>query len=90
LWFWATVVFHLIHPSLEGPVWLKSLKSFWLMAAFFISLAAIYMNHYVDAVKPFYFWSMVDAAIVFTIVGMANGFLYRLFFKTEMVRDKGN
>lgn len=80
LWFTATAVFHLMHPALKGGMLLKSLKSFGLMCLFFISLAAVYMNHYTDAVKPFYFWSMVDALIVFTLVAVANALLYPWFF----------
>ncbi len=80
LWFTATAVFHLMHPALKGSLLIKSLKSFGLMCLFFVSLAAVYMNHYTDAVKPFYLWSMVDAVIVFTLVALANAFLYPRFF----------
>ena len=59
---------------------LRSLQGFGLMALFFISLAAVYMNHYTAPFRPFYAWSMVDALIVFTLVGIANGLLYPLFF----------
>ena len=80
LWFTAELIFHLLHPVLRGPIWVRSLKSYMLMALFFCSLAAIYMNHYSDAVKPFYLWSMVDALILFPLVGLANGILYPWFF----------
>lgn len=83
MWFWAAVVFHLIQPQLKGPFWWKSLRGYWLMGLFFCSLAAVYMNHFVDAIKPFYIWSMVDAAIVFTVVGLANAVLYPLFFRKK-------
>ncbi|REJ79359.1 MAG: hypothetical protein DWQ47_01060 [Acidobacteria bacterium] len=83
MWFWAAVVFHLIHPQLKGPFWWKSLQGYWLMGLFFCSLAAVYMNHYVDAIKPFFIWSMVDAAIVFTVVGFANALFYPLFFRKK-------
>jgi hypothetical protein len=80
VWFFATVAFHLLNPLLKGSIWVRSLKSYGLMAAFFCSLAAVYMNHYTADVKPFYFWSMVDAVIVFTIVALANALLYPRFF----------
>lgn len=92
LWFSAAAVFHLMHPALKGGMLLKSLKSYGLMCLFFVSLAAVYMNHYVDAVKPFYFWSMVDALIVFTVVALANALLYPLFLgkgKTEARNQEG-
>lgn len=81
MWFVATWVFHLLHPVLRGGMVLRSLKSYGLMCLFFWSVAAVYMNHYQDPVKPFYLWSMVDAAIVFTVVAVANGLLYPLFLE---------
>jgi hypothetical protein len=84
LWFWATLIFHLVHPALKGPIWIRSLKSFVLMGLFFCSLAAVYMNHYSAEFKHFYLWSMVDAAILFPLVGLANGILYPWFFKSVL------
>jgi hypothetical protein len=81
MWLTAGVVFHLLHPVLRGHMVLRSLQSYGLMALFFCSVAAVYMNHYQDPIKPFYLWSMVDAVIVFTLVGLANGLLYPLFFR---------
>jgi hypothetical protein len=31
LWFVAELVFHLLHPRLRGPLWLRSLESYGLM-----------------------------------------------------------
>lgn len=80
MWFWAAVAFHLLYPVLRGNVWVRSLKSYALMGAFFISLAAVYMNHYTADVKSFYAWSMVDALILFPLVALANAVLYPWFF----------
>ena len=80
MWFVAAVVFHLLNPVLRGSIWVRSLKSYLLMAAFFCALAAVYMNHYVAGIRPFYYWSMVDALIVFTVVALANALLYPRFF----------
>jgi phosphatidylglycerophosphate synthase len=82
MWFSATLVFHVAHPSMSGAMWLRSLKVFGLMMMFFCSLAAIYMNHYTTEFRAFYVWSMVDAMILFPIVGLANGLIYPLFFRT--------
>lgn len=87
MWFVATWVFHLLHPVLRGGMILRSLKSYGLMCLFFLSVAAVYMNHYQDPVKPFYLWSMVDAAIVFTVVAVANGLLYPLFLEGAPERE---
>lgn len=88
LWFWATLVFHLLHPVLRGPFWWRSLQSFLLMAAFFCSLAAVYMNHFTATVKPFFFWSMIDAVILFPLVGLANALLYPLFFRSARKEER--
>ena len=85
MWFFAAVVFHLLNPVLRGSIWVRSLKSYMLMAAFFCSLTAVYMNHYSAGVKPFYFWSMIDALIVFPIVGLANAWIYPRFFPSRPV-----
>lgn len=81
MWLTATWVFHLTHPVFGGHVVVKSLKVFGLMCLFFVSQAAVYMNHYTDPVKPFYLFSMLDGVIVFTVVGIANGLLYPFFFE---------
>lgn len=81
MWFVAAVVFHLLNPVLRGPILVRSLKSYLLMATFFCALAAVYMNHFVAGIRPFYYWSMVDALIVFTVVALANALLYPLFFR---------
>ncbi len=39
-------------------------------------LGAASMNHWIHS-KVFYFWNILDAAIVFPIVAIANGLLYR-------------
>ena len=84
LWLTATWVFHIAHSNVTGNFIVKSFKIFGLMCLFFVSLAAVYMNHYTDAVKPFYFYSMIDALIVFPIVALANGLIYPRLFKKEI------
>ncbi len=86
LWFAAACLFHLAHPALKGTMMLKSLKIYGLLCLFFISLAAIYMNHYTEPIRPFYLYSMIDAVIVFAVVGLANGLLYPYFFKHDEAR----
>ncbi|HSR51114.1 MAG TPA: hypothetical protein VLV83_09815 [Acidobacteriota bacterium] len=78
MWFVAVCLFYKMQPSLKGGWWAKSFKGYGLVCLFFISLAAVYMNHYTDAVKPFYFWSMVDALIVFSVVAAGNALLFPL------------
>ena len=46
------------------------------------------MNHYVAGIRPFFYWSMVDALIVFTVVALANALLYPVVFRERAgVRD---
>lgn len=80
LWFSAVLAFHVAQPALTGTMLIRSAKMFGVLLLFFCSLAAIYMNHFVDAVKPFWFWSIIDALIIFPLLALANGLLYpRLF-----------
>lgn len=83
MWLTATWVFYIAHPQLKGNFILKSLKVFGLMGLFFISLAAVYMNHYTADIKTFYLYSMLDAIILFPLVGVANGLLFPWIFKQE-------
>lgn len=82
LWLSAAWIFHLAHAHVRGNFIVKSLKVFGITCLFFISLTAVYMNHFVAAVKPFYGYSMLDAIILFLIVAVANGLLYPRLFKT--------
>lgn len=86
LWLTATWVFHIAHPALKGNFISKSFKIFGLMCLFFISLAAVYMNHYADPIKRFYLFSMLDAIIIFSVVALANGLIYPRLFKRETER----
>ncbi len=88
LWFAATLAFHMMHPALSGSWLTKSFKAYGVMCLSFVSLAAVYMNHYVDAVKPFYFYSMLDAVILFALVAAANAVLYPRFFAGRPAGDK--
>ena len=88
MWFWAAVICHLSWPSLRGGPMLRSLQGYGLAGLLFISVAAIYMNHYTDAIKPFYAWSIVDAFIVFPVVALANGLLYPRFFRERAVASE--
>ena len=84
LWFSAAWIFHLAHANVRGNFIIKSLKVYGISCLFFVSLTAVYMNHFVDPVKPFYLYSMLDAMILFPIVAFANGLLYPRLFKVEI------
>lgn len=84
MWLTATWVFYLAHPALTGGYITRSLKLFGLMGLFFISLAAVYMNHYTGEVRTFYLYSILDAVILFPIVGVANGWLFPRIFRKEV------
>lgn len=84
LWLSASAVFYLAYPAVSGNFIIKSLKIYGLMCLFFISLAAVYMNHYVPAVRVFYLFSMLDALIIFPIVAVANGLIFPRMFRNEV------
>ena len=80
LWFTTAWLFHLAHPRLQGGFIVKSLKLYGIVGLFFCSLSAVYMNHYVAAMRPFYLYSMLAALLLFPLVALVNGVLYpRLF-----------
>ena len=84
MWVAAAAVFYIAYPSLRGHFIIRSLKVFGLMGLFFVSLSAVYMNHYVPQVRVFYLYSMLDAVILFPIVGIANGLIFPRLFKQEI------
>ncbi|NUO81989.1 hypothetical protein HUU05_18095 [candidate division KSB1 bacterium] len=83
LWLATAWIFHLAHPNVKGGFILKSLKVYGLTCLFFLSLTAVYMNHFNDAVQPFYLYSMLDALILFPLVAVANGLIYPKLFKAN-------
>jgi hypothetical protein len=76
MWLAVVWVYHLVRPVLTGREVVRSLKVFALMWLFFASVSVVYMNHYSHS-KWFYFWNVLDGLVVFAIVGVANGGLYR-------------
>ena len=80
---WLTCVwaFHLMRPALRGNDFVASGKAFGLMWLFFASLSAVYMNHY-SHTKDFYIWNIADALLMFAVVAIGNGLLYRRIMGT--------
>ena len=83
MWLTATWVFFIMEKRLSGNHILKSLKVYGLMYLFFISVSAIYMNHYSHP-KDFYIFNMLDAIIAYGVVAVANGLLFPYFFKERV------
>ena len=82
MWLGTVLAYHFMEASLNGRPIVKSLKVYALMWLLFASISAIYMNHYTHP-KDFYIYSILDAALVFMLVGTANGFLYPLLIKRK-------
>jgi hypothetical protein len=76
VWLVCVWVFHLLRPVLRGGDVLASLKAFGLMWLLFASVSAVYMNHHSHS-KAFYAWNIADALLMFTVVAVCNGVLYR-------------
>lgn len=81
MWLAITIAFHFSRPHLTGHPVVRSLKVYGFMLIPFASISAIYMNHYSHP-KDFYFYSILDAVLVYALVGTANGLLYPLFFRS--------
>ncbi len=81
LWLSVVLIFHIAHKSLSGGMIFRSLIVFGLCCLFFVSIAAIYMNHYTLGIRSFYLYSMLDAVLLFSFLGLVNGWLYPVFFK---------
>lgn len=84
LWLAVVLNFHTSHHQLSGKLLWKSLQSFGISCLLFCSLAAVYMNHFNLEIRTFFIWSMVDALILFGLLGAVNGLLYPLFFKKRV------
>lgn len=87
VWLSCVWVFHLMRPALRGNDIAASLKSFGLMWLFFVSVSAVYMNHYSHA-KAFYAWNIADALIMFAVVAIGNGLLYRRIMGNHAARRR--
>lgn len=81
LWFVVVVQVHLMRESLPGPGIVRSLLGFGLAMLAFMALAAVYMNHFVAESRAFFAWSVVDALILFPLLGLAHGLLHPLLFR---------
>ncbi len=80
MWFVVTIAFHVSQPHIKGHMVLRSLKVYGLMLVMFVSISAIYMNHYSHP-KDFYIINILDSVLIFPLIGIANGFLYPLVFR---------
>ncbi|MEQ9593772.1 MAG: hypothetical protein RLN86_14295 [Cyclobacteriaceae bacterium] len=80
MWLSVTSIFHVGHASIKGSLLFKSLVFYGLCCMFFISLAAIYMNHFTAGIRVFYMYSILDGLILFTFLGFVNSILYPKFF----------
>ena len=83
MWLSVILIFHIAHTSLKGKMIYRSIFIFALCFLFFASLSAIYMNHYIHGIRTFYVYSMLDGVILFSLLGIINGYVYPLFFKHE-------
>jgi hypothetical protein len=76
VWLVPAWVHHLARPVLKGTDVIASLKVFGILLLNFAAISAVYMNHYSHP-KDFYLWNLLDAVLMFAVVGVANGLLYR-------------
>lgn len=89
MWLAFTWVYMLLQPRLKGHPVVRALKVYGLMFFIFVSISAIYMNHYSHP-KEFYLYSIFDALIVFPVVAVATGLLYPILFKPDTASQPPN
>jgi hypothetical protein len=88
MWLCCVWIFHLARPAVAGSDLVASFTVFGIMWLSFASISAIYMNHYSHP-KNFYFWNVADSLLVFALVALANGFLYRKIMGPAAVHCPG-
>jgi len=76
VWLVPAWLFHLARPVVRGTDVIASLKVFGILLVNFAAISAVYMNHYSHS-RDFYLWNILDAVMMFAVVGLANGLLYR-------------
>lgn len=76
MWLTCVWVFHLMRPAIKGSDLVASIKVFGIMCISYASISAILMNHYSHS-KDFYFWIILDGLLMYALVAVCNGVLYR-------------
>ena len=76
MWMCAVWIFHIARPALRGSDLACSLKVFGILWLNFAAISAIYMNHYSHP-RDFYLWNILDGLLIFALVAVGNGLLYR-------------
>ena len=83
MWLSVILTFHIGHRSLKGNMVIRSLIIFGICCLFFISLSAVYMNHFDQGIRQFYIYSIIDGILVFSYMAVVNALIYPRFFKAE-------
>ena len=76
MWLTCAWIYHLMRPVIKGSDLVASLKVFAILWLMFASVSFIYMNHYAHP-RDFYLWNVFDALLVYALVAIGNGLLYR-------------
>lgn len=87
LWFSTLLIFHLAQRAMAFHIMIRSLLIFGLVCLFHVSLTGAYMNHFNEGIRVFFRYAMLDALLIFGILGLLNGLAYPLLFKREMAVD---
>ena len=90
MWLAVALGFHFMHPSITGGWLRRSCLAHAIMCMFFMSLAAVYMNHYQGEMRDFYFYSILDGPIVFSVVALANAWLYPWVMRRTLPEPYGS
>ena len=83
IWFSVILIFHLSRMGVQWKVFWHSLLIFGLAYLFYLGIAGAFMNHFNQGIRVFFRYAMLDAFLVFGILGIVNGLSYPYFFKFQ-------
>ncbi len=83
MWWVVIIAFHVTHKAINASYFIKSLVIFGLFGIFFVSLSAIYMNHFNQDIRTFFRYGMVDGLMLFSFLGFVNGLIYPRIFPSK-------
>ena len=83
VWCSVVLIFHIAHRSIQLRMIWKSMILFGICLLFFISLSGVFMNHFNPGIRVFYHYIMLDAVLVFGLLGVINGFAYPFLFEQD-------
>ncbi len=83
-WFSVSALYMKLDSVVHGRPLVRSLKVYGVAFLFFASISAAYMNQY-NHPSDFYIYKILDGLLVFTLMALANTWIYPLVFRDYSV-----